>query len=176
MAEPGVGLVRRVSLFVRRIRLQVEELFDQAWAVVPSQPVLNFFLFFATVAVIFIDTPPIAFERLGVGPWVFGAWCVLGLSGPVGVSISRQLILRCRGRKRLFGFWLRLAADVMLFLALSAYLSARFFVNFDDALLYSQIVIGGIWVLQGIWVARDLWALILIERTATRLNAIVYGR
>lgn len=175
MADSGAGLARRVSLLVRRIRLQVEELFDQAWAVVPSQPVLNFFLFAAVLAVIVIDTPPISFERLGIGQGVFHAWCVLGLSGPIGVSISRQLIGRCRGRKRLFGFWLRTAADLMQFLALSAYLVARFFVPVDDALIYSQILIGGVWMLQFIWVIRDVWALVLIERTASRLNLIVYG-
>jgi hypothetical protein len=176
MAESESRIAHRVSLLVRRIRLQVEELFDQAWAVVPSQPVLNFFLFAAAVAVILIDTPPIAFERLGVGQGLFFAWCVLSLSGPVGVSVSRQLITRCRLRKRLFGFWLRLAADLVQFLALAAFLVARQLAPVDDSLIFSQIAITGIWVLQGIWVLRDVWALVLIERTATRLSVIVYGR
>lgn len=176
MAESRIGLAHRVSLLVRRLRLQVEELFDHAWAVVPSQPVLNFFLFLATLAVIFI-APPISFEELGIGWWVFVAWCALSLAGPLGVYAARLLILRCRGRRRLFGFWIRLAADVMQWVALSAYLVARIFAEpFDDGLLYSQIAISGIWMLQLLWVVRDVWALILIERTATRLNAIVYGR
>lgn len=175
MAESRIGLAHRVSLLVRRLRLQVEELFDHAWAVVPSQPVLNFFLFVATLVVIFVDTPPIAFEKLGVGQELFYAWCVLGLAGPVGVYGARQFITRYRGRKRLFGFWLRFAADLMQFLALSAYLAARVFAPLDDSLLYSQVIISGVWVLQALWVIRDIWALVLIERTATRLNSLVYG-
>lgn len=176
MAESGSGIAYRMSALVRRIRLQVEELFDQTWATVPSQSVLNFFLFIAALAVIVIDTPPISFEKLGVGPGLFYAWCVLSLAGPAGVMVSRHLIMKCRHRKRLFGFWLRFASDLMQFVALTAYLTARLFVPIDDALIFSQILISGIWVLQGIWVLRDAWALVLIERTATRLNAIVYER
>lgn len=176
MAESGSGIAHRMSALVRRIRLQVEELFDQTWAAVPSQSVLNFFLFLAALAVIVIDTPPISFEKIGVGHGLFVAWCILSLAGPTGVMISRHLIMKCRQRKRLFGFWLRFAADVMQFIALTAYLAARLFVPIDDALIFSQILISGIWVLQGIWVVRDVWALVLIERTASRLNVLVYGR
>lgn len=176
MAEPYAGLVQRVSLLVRRIRLQVEELFDQAWAVLPAQPLLTFFLFCATLAVIIIDAPAIAFERLVPGWWVFWAWCFLGLVGPVLLLISRHLIVRHRQHKRLFGFWLRTAADIMQSVALTAYLAARVLVPSDDSAIYSLILIGGVWLLQMLWVIRDIWALVLIERTATRLNAIVYGR
>lgn len=170
------SLSYRLSLLVRRMRLRLEGMFDQAWAIVPSQPVLNVFLFAAVLAVIFIDSPPIAFGSLGVGQGLFYAWCLLSLAGPVGICAARYLIMRCKRRRRLFGFWLRSAADIMQFLALSAYLCARLVVPVDDGLIYAQIVITGIWVLQGIWVIRDIWALVLIERTATHLNSIVYGR
>lgn len=176
MVESGAGLFRRVTLLVRRIRIQVEELFDHVWAVMPSQPILNFFLLLATLAVIFVDAQPIAFEQLGIGQHLFYAWCSLSLAGPLGVYLARHLILRCRGRRRLFGFWVRLASDLMQFLALSAYLAARMMVDYDDGVIYSQIAIAGIWVLQGLWVIRDVWALVLIERAATRLNSLVYGR
>lgn len=175
LSDPG-HLRHRLTALLRQVRLRLEELFDQAWAIVPSQPILNAFIFIATVTVILIDVPPISFDRLGVGPWVFVTWCVLGLSGPLGVAISRQLILRCRGRKRLFGFWLRFASDTMLAVALAAYLVSRLLTPNDDSTLYSLVIVTGVWLLQLLWIVRDVWALVLIERTATRLNNIVYER
>lgn len=169
-------LGQRLSLLIQRVRVRIEGLFDQAWAAVPSQPVLNVFLFLAALAVIFIDAPPIAFAALGVGQGLFYAWCLLSLAGPIALLGARYLIMHARRRRRLFGFWLRASADIMQFLALTAYLSARLFAPADDGVIYSQIVISGVWVLQGIWVIRDIWALILIERTATHLNSLVYGR
>ena len=166
----------RLAGILHRLRLRIEEAFDQAWASLPAEPVLGLFLFTATLAVIVIDSPPIGFGALGVGSWVFVAWCVLGLVSPVGVFVSHRLIVHHRQRRRLFGFYLRTAADVMQFLALSAYLAARLLVPVDDGLVYSQLVISGIWVLQALWVVREIWALVLIERTATRLNTIIYGQ
>lgn len=169
-------LRHRLSILFRQFRLRLEEIFDNAWAIVPSQPILNFFIFLATLVVIFIEAPPISFERLGVGPWVFIAWCALGLGGPLGVLGSRQLILHTRGRKRLFGFWLRFASDTMLAVALIVYLISRLLTPNDDSTLYSMVIVFGVFLLQLLWVVRDVWALVLIERTATRLNNIVYGR
>lgn len=175
LSEPG-HLRHRLITLLRQFRLRLEEMFDHAWAIVPSQPILNLFIFAATITVMAVDAPPISFERLGVGPWVFATWCVLGIAGPLGVLGSHQLILHCRGRKRLFGFWLRFACDTMLAVALAAYLVSRLLTPNDDSTLYGLVIITGVWLLQLLWIVRDVWALVLIERTATRLNSIVYER
>lgn len=171
-----MSITPRLSVLLRRLRLRLEEVFDHAWAVMPSQPVVTLGFFLGTMAVVLVDGLPIAFEVLGVGDWVFMAWCFLGLVGPMILAVSHRLIVHSRHRRRLFGFYLRTAADVMQFLALSAYLAARLTLPQDDATIYGLVLLGSLWTLQALWVLRDIWALILIERTATRLHLIVYGR
>lgn len=165
----------RLGKIFHKLIVRVEQIFDQTWVIIPSQGVLNVFIFLGTLMVILVDAPPIYFEGLMIGHWVFIAWCIMGISSPVGTAIAHHLIYRYQKRTRLFGFWLRAGSDIMTLLALTAYIVARFLSPFDDATVYSISILIGVWVIQTLLVIRDLWALVLIERTASRLHKVVYG-
>jgi len=165
----------RFGKILHKLIMRVEHIFDQTWVIIPSQPILNVFIFLGTLMVILVDAPPISFEALMIGPWVFVAWCAMGTASPVGTAIAHHLIYRHQKKTRLFGFWLRAGSDIMMLLALTAYLVAKFLSPFDDASVYSTSILIGVWIIQTLLVVRDLWALVLIERTASRLHKVVYG-
>lgn len=171
-STPSIG--SRFGKMFHRLVMRVEHIFDQTWVIIPSQPILNSFIFFGTLLVILVDAPPIYFEGLMIGHWVFIAWCAMGIASPIGTAIAHHLIYRYQKRTRLFGFWLRAGSDIMTLLALTAYIVARFLSPFDDASVYSISILIGVWVIQTLLVVRDLWALVLIERTASRLHKVVY--
>lgn len=142
---------------------------------VAFQPVLYFFLWSAAVRITVDDAavPDIPFRQV-LSTWTDVAWDALALGCPPMALLAWRMIARGDGRAKLRGHWLRLSADVGMFVSLLTYHVATVLAEpgwgGDDATAYSRYLTAACIVFIAALVVRDIWSLILIDRVAAGIR------
>jgi hypothetical protein len=153
------------------IRLGHRWFAPNAWHRVPFQPILFFFVWGATVRVVWTErNTPIPFEILT--PYTATAWAVMGLICPPLTLLAWWLVRHCtRSWASFIGMWLRLIGDMGQFLVLMIYHVVVVYTRpaIDDNEIYFRYLTGACLVFAMLLVVRDIWALVLTERLATLL-------
>lgn len=141
------------------------------WHRVPFQPILFFFMWLATLHIIFtLDNDPIRFELLTSYAGV--SWIILSLICPVLVLCSWWFIKRSQlPWSTFFGMWLRLVADIGQFTVLIVYYIVILLgkTTLSDGEIYLRFITVSCLIFCLLLVIRDIWALVLTEKVANLL-------
>ena len=139
------------------------------WRKIAFQPMLYFFLWLGALTLLifggfFTDQPTFIYHSS-----LFWTWGGLSLFCPPLALVSLHLVTSPSGRKKYFGLWVRLAADVGQFVALVVYLAQRFRV--DDIHIYGQFSVVSCAVFVGHLVGRDVSRIISVEQLASKIES-----
>ncbi len=147
--------------------------FYPGWNFIPFTPILYFFIFTSTLAVILSNYPPIPFENLGAPKLIYVTWCYIGLSGPIMAFIGYQLTTKSHGKASYVGLWVMFGANVSMFLSLNAFFLAIFLDHsspMKDLKLVARALISSIIVFVAYLSVKDAIAIVVTEKKAKEIR------
>lgn len=145
---------------------------ENDWHRVAFQPTLYLFMWAAIVRVIITQEEPIRFEA--VAPWLYGTWAIVGMVCAPLAGVAWYLIVKSRWQfGSLFGCYLRLGADVGMFLTLLSFHLVRVLrheCHYAEENIFSRYMIASLLAFLLSLVVRDLWAITSITVIAKRID------
>lgn len=158
---------RRTDVSWRGLIARGNDYFDQSWRSIWFQPVLYLFLFGAGIRLAVNQTEPPPFTQVIAADGFYELWLALLVGSPPAAAVSWWLIFTRRGRFRYAGMWLRLSADLGVFVTLLTYHLAVIAGNpATESRIFSRYVVGAVMLFTVELIVRDVWALAVVEARA----------
>lgn len=148
--------------------------FTDDWGTLPAEPVLYFFMLTGSIQIIATQSHQALPAVHPDATWVSVGWRIITLISPLLAALGWWLVNRRTGQTRLFGLWMRFAADFGQAIGLVFFLIIRL-ANTpvdDDAHVYLMHLSMGVLCFVVMLVVRDVWILRRVQEIASYLDRL----